>query len=152
MQKRAQIVEQIEKEGYWPRKVSWRIPAVYDELEVNAALHEVLEQNGFIVDSYENPLLALEDFKAHSHDLVILDIKMPQMNSFSLYRAIKKIDNNLKICFIIAEEKYYGVYSDIFSSRPANCFMRRPIDKQELMNRINEVIVDHTTIDSKQVK
>ena len=149
MQNKAQHVEQIEKGSYWSRKVSWRILAVDDDPDVNIALQKMLEQNGFNVDSYDDPLLALENFKPHSYDLVILDIKMPEMNGFSLYRAIKNLDKNLKICFLTAGEMYYGVYSDIYSSLPANCFIRKPIDNQELMKRINEILIDGST--SKQV-
>ena len=46
--------------------------------------------------------LALENFKAGLYDLVILDIKMPKMNGFELFREIKKIDNNVKVCFLTA--------------------------------------------------
>jgi DNA-binding response OmpR family regulator len=38
--------------------MSKRILVVDDEVDVNRALREVLEQNGFIVDSYEDPVLA----------------------------------------------------------------------------------------------
>jgi CheY-like chemotaxis protein len=44
------------------------------------------------VDSYDNPLIALEKFKADLYNLVILDIKMPELNGFSLYREIKRLD------------------------------------------------------------
>ncbi len=102
------------------------------ERDVNTALREVLEQNEFRVDSYDDPLLALDNFKAHLYDLVILDIKMPEMNGFSFYRQIRKLDKNCKICFLTAGEMYYGVYSDIFSSLPANYFIRKPIGNEEL--------------------
>ena len=71
--------------------MSKRILVVDDEADVNTAIREVLRQNGFIVDSYEDPLLALENFKPHFYDLLILDIKMPEMSGFSFYREIKKL-------------------------------------------------------------
>ncbi len=130
----------MEKGGYWPRVVSCRILAVDDERDVNTALREVLEHNGFKVDSYDDPLLALKNFKAQLYDLVILDIKMPGLNGFALCREIKKIDKKTKVCFLTAGEMYYGAYSNIFSSLPANCFIRKPIGNEELVKRINQII------------
>lgn len=132
----------MEKGGYWPRVVSCRILVVDDERDVITALREVLEHNGFKVDSFDDPLLALKNFKAQLYDLVILDIKMPEINGFSFYREIKKLDKNCKICFLTAGEMYYGIYSDIFSSLPANYFMRKPIGNEELIRKIDEIIND----------
>jgi DNA-binding response OmpR family regulator len=103
-----------------------------------------LSENGYVVDSYEDPLLALEKFKTHLYDLVILDIRMPELNGFELYREIRRLDKKVKICFLTAGEMYYGVYSDIFSSLPVNHFIRKPIDNEGLIKRINEIIVDET--------
>ena len=113
-----------------------KILIVDDEPDVNITLRKVLEKNGFIVDSYENPFLALDNFKPHYYDLLILDIKMPEMNGFSFYREIKKLDQKMKVCFLTAGEMYYGLYSDIFSSLPANCFIRKPITNKELLKHI----------------
>lgn len=57
--------------------MSKRILVVDDEADTNMVLRVMLEENGFIVDSYENPNLALENFRPHFYDLLILDIKMP---------------------------------------------------------------------------
>jgi len=76
-------------------EMSKRILVIDDEPDVNIILRKVLEKNGFIVDSYENPLLALDNFKPHYYDLIILDIKMPEMNGFSFYREIKKLDDRV---------------------------------------------------------
>jgi DNA-binding response OmpR family regulator len=119
--------------------MSRKILVVDDESDVNRSLREVLEPNGFKVDSYEDPLMALENFRTRYYDLAILDIKMPEMNGFSFYREIKKLDKNLKICFLTAGEMYYGTFSDIFSSLPANCFIRKPIGNEELIRRIDEI-------------
>jgi DNA-binding response OmpR family regulator len=121
--------------------MSRRILVVDDEPDVNRSLREVLQQNGFKVDSYENPLMALENFRTRYYALVILDIKMPEMNGFSFYREIKKLDKNLKICFLTSGEMYYGMYSDIFSSLPANYFIRKPIGNEVLIRRIDEITI-----------
>jgi DNA-binding response OmpR family regulator len=102
----------------------------------------ILEENGFKVDTFTDPLLALENFKeeAGQYDMIILDIKMPEMNGFELYRQIKKIDDKAKVCFLTAGEMYYGVYTDIFNSLDAEYFIRKPIDNEELIKRVNNMI------------
>jgi two-component system, OmpR family, response regulator ChvI len=127
-------------------EIGKRILLVDDEIDVCFVLDNLLGENGFVVDSYLDPLLALEKFKGHYYSLVILDIKMPKLNGFALYREIKRLDKKVKVCFLTAGEMYYGVYSDIFSSLPANCFIRKPIENQELMNRINEIIAYDTQV------
>ncbi|HEX5981026.1 MAG TPA: response regulator, partial [Nitrososphaeraceae archaeon] len=69
-----------------------RILIVDDEPDVNLALRIVLEDNSFIVDSFNDPLRALENFKANLYDLIILDIKMPKKDGFEVYKEILKID------------------------------------------------------------
>ncbi|MGB8937198.1 MAG: response regulator [Candidatus Nitrosopolaris sp.] len=119
-----------------------RILVVDDEQDVCYVLENVLNENGYVVDSYEDPLLALEKFNADLYDLIVLDIKIPDLNGFSLYREIKRLDKKVKVCFLTAGEMYYGVYSDIFSSLPPNSFIRKPIDNEDLLKRINEVIIE----------
>ena len=53
-----------------------RIMVVDDESDVCFTLGKVLGENGYVVDSYEDPFLALSKFKADLYHLVILDIKM----------------------------------------------------------------------------
>ena len=133
-------------------EIGKRILVVDDEADVCFVLEKVLGENGFVIDSYEDPFLALERFRAHLYNLVILDIKMPELNGFELYREIRRLDKKVKVCFLTAGEMYYGAYSDIFSSLHANYFIRKPIENQEFMNRINEIITDDTQAASLLIK
>jgi DNA-binding response OmpR family regulator len=110
---------------------------VDDEPDVKLALKIALEENGFEVDAFDDPVIALDNFRKGVYDLLILDIKMPKMHGFELYREIRKIDSQVKICFLTAGEMYYGAYADIFNE---NQFIRKPIENKELVNRVNEII------------
>ena len=110
---------------------------VDDEPDVNLSLKIALEENGFEVDAFDDPVTALDHFKKGAYDLLILDIVMPKMHGFELYREIRNIDNEVKICFLTAGEMYYGAYADIFNE---NQFIRKPIENKELVNRLNEII------------
>src|ERR687887_1689101 len=92
------------------RKNNNRILLVDDEPDISLLFKTVLKDEGFKVDSFTDPQLALSNFKPDFYDLVVLDIKMPDMNGFQLYREIKKIDSKLKVCFLTASEMYYEEY------------------------------------------
>src|SRR5947209_8352114 len=81
-----------------------KILIVDDEPDVCIVLKRVLEQYGFDADSCDDPILALENFKAGLYGLLLLDIKMPEMDGFHLYQEMKKIDNKIKVCFLTASE------------------------------------------------
>ena len=110
---------------------------VDDEPDVKLALKTALEENGFEVNAYDDPVIALDNFRKGTYDLLILDIKMPKMHGFELYREIRKVDNHVKICFLTAGEMYYGAYADIFNE---NQFIRKPIENKELVNMVNDII------------
>jgi two-component SAPR family response regulator len=42
-----------------------------------------------------------------TYDLVVLDIKMPNIDGIKLYNQLRKVDKNVKVCFITASEEYY---------------------------------------------
>jgi YesN/AraC family two-component response regulator len=46
--------------------------------------------------------LALRNFNAGSHDLALLDIRMPKITGLSLYKELTKIYNKIKVCFLSA--------------------------------------------------
>jgi two-component system, OmpR family, response regulator ChvI len=121
-----------------------RILVVNDETDINTTVRQVLEDKGFEVDSYEDPRLALENYKPQYYDLVIIDSKMPQMNGFAFYRGVKALDKKIKTCFLTAAELQSEQYSDdTFSSlAPPNYFIRIPIENERLLERIEEIMAE----------
>jgi DNA-binding response OmpR family regulator len=114
---------------------------VDDERDVCLTITNVLEDNGFKVDSFTDPLVALGNFKADLYDLLILDIKMPKMDGFELYDEIKKKDNNAKICFLTASELYNEEFRNKeYRALDRNLFIRMPINNEDLVKEINEII------------
>jgi DNA-binding response OmpR family regulator len=116
-----------------------RVLLVDDEPDLNLTLKIVLEENGFKVDSFTDPLLALENFRGEAagmYELLILDMKMPGINGFELYRQIKKIDDKVKVCFLTASEMYYEEFrKELFPALDNNCYIQKPIENEMLRNR-----------------
>ena len=65
-----------------------------------------LERNGFIVDAFTDPLVALNNFRAGLFDMVVLDKKMSKMNPVHLHKKLKKIDEEVRICILSSSEIY----------------------------------------------
>jgi DNA-binding response OmpR family regulator len=118
-----------------------RVLLVDDEPDLNLTLKLTLEENGFRVDSFTDPLSVLENFKANLYDLIILDIQMPGINGFELYRQIKKIDDKVKVCFLTASEMYYEEFrKELFPALDNNCYIQKPIENETLIKRLNEIL------------
>jgi DNA-binding response OmpR family regulator len=121
-----------------------RVLLVDDEPDLNLTLKMVLEENGFKVDSFTDPLSALENFKGEAagiYELLILDMKMPGVNGFELYRQIKKIDDKVKVCFLTAGEMDYEQFrKELFPALHNNCYIQKPIENEVLIRRLNRIL------------
>jgi DNA-binding response OmpR family regulator len=74
-----------------------------DDKDITNLFALFLEYNGYSVDAYTNPLEAFNNIRKNSHDLILLDLKMPKMDGMTLYYKIKEIDSNVIICFTTAD-------------------------------------------------
>ena len=125
--------------------VRTRILIIDDESDITLAFKKSLRDKGFEqVETVNDPILALKNFKAGTYDLLIIDIVMPEMDGFSLYDAIRKIDNKVKVCFITAFEINYQALRAVFpaatSTDDIGCFIQKPVDMDDLVKRINAEI------------
>jgi DNA-binding response OmpR family regulator len=112
---------------------------VDDEPDVNLAIKIALEENGFFqVDTFNDAESALVTFKPDLYDLALLDIRMPGMSGFQLYRKLREMDEKLKICFLTATElMYFGdIDSDVINDLGTDCFVSKPVDTKDLMDRL----------------
>jgi DNA-binding response OmpR family regulator len=83
-----------------------RVLIIDDDEDINNLFKIYLESNGYIVNAYTNPIEAFNNFRKNSHDLIVLDLKMPKMDGMTIYHKIKEIDNNVIICFTTADINY----------------------------------------------
>ena len=92
------------------------------------------------VDTFADPREALTSFKAGVYDLLLLDIRMPNINGFELYEELKKIDDKPKVCFITAYELYYEALKKDFPELNIGCFIKKPISIDDLAMKIKGVL------------
>ncbi|MGN6632872.1 MAG: response regulator [Nitrososphaeraceae archaeon] len=119
------------------------ILVVDDEPDIVITLRTVLERNNFTVDAYTEPQQAIKSFKPDVYNLLILDIKMPQMNGFELYKELRKIDEKIKVCFLTALSElhdYDAFKREVFPKSGQRYYVQKPIENDEILVRINEIL------------
>jgi two-component SAPR family response regulator len=70
---------------------------------------------------------------------------MPKLNGFDLYQRIRKIDSNVKICFLTASELFYEEYRriDAYPTLDKEYFIQKPLRTEELIRQLNEILYSH---------
>jgi len=121
-----------------------KILLVDNEPDITYAIESVLEDNGFEVDSFNDPVLASSTYKQNHYDLVLLDIKMPKMDGFELYERIREKDKVTKICFLTASEMFYeslrkarNLFGDTLGEE---YFIQKPAKSDQLIRQLNDII------------
>ena len=123
-----------------------KIFLVDNEIDITYALENALENYGFQVNSFNDPILALDNYQTNFYDLVILDIKMPKMDGFELYIKLREIDPKIKICFLTASELFYEEFRNarlkLGEKVGEEYFIQKPIKTEDLIKKINTLIMN----------
>jgi CheY-like chemotaxis protein len=67
-----------------------KVILVDNDPDITMTYSLALEDSGNVVDTYNDPLVALTRFKLNIYDLILVDVRMPRMNGLELYEQIKK--------------------------------------------------------------
>ena len=121
-----------------------KILLVDNELDITFALENALENYGFKVDAFNDPITALKSYKSNFYDIVILDIKMPKMDGFELYTKLREQDPKVKICFLTASELFYEEFRNmrlkLGEKIGEEYFIQKPIKTDDLLEKLNRLI------------
>jgi DNA-binding response OmpR family regulator len=118
-----------------------RILLVDDEVDVISVFKMILEMNGYEVDTYTDPSTALDHFKPNFYGLLLLDIRMPTINGFELYRKMRNIDDKVSVCFITAFEDYREEFKESFPMLDEfKYFIRKPKAIEDLVNHVAAIL------------
>jgi DNA-binding response OmpR family regulator len=126
----------MQQEGL--RKGVTRILVVDDEPDITLSFKMILENRGFKVDTYNDPLSVVSNFKPASYDLLLLDIRMPKMDGFQLYEELRKKDNDVKVIFVTAFDINYEALRKMYPELRIESFIRKPVDSEHLTKAVKE--------------
>ena len=109
-----------------------RILVVDDEPDITTVMKRALEKSGYRVDAFNKPEQALSNFSNGCYDLLIIDVRMPKINGFQLYREIRKKDSKVKACFMTSFEVYREEFEKMFPDYDVKCFITKPFSIKDL--------------------
>ena len=128
----AQGPEEEEVKGRATAVAGQRILVVDDEESIQALLRDVLSQAGHDVDSAGNGLEALERLEAGHYDLVITDIKMPEMSGQEFYRRVREKDRDLARSMVFITGDTINTVTRQFLQRVQNPCLAKPFKLREV--------------------
>ncbi len=117
-----------------------RVLVVDDEADITYALKVGLGGKGFKVNAYNDPTVALSNFRPGAFDIAILDIRMPKMSGFDLYREMTKVDRNIRILFLTAFDVHREEFEKMFPNVKVETFLKKPITIAKLVSKLKEMV------------
>ncbi|MGA6921525.1 MAG: response regulator [Nitrososphaeraceae archaeon] len=118
------------------KRLSKVVLIVDDDPDMTSIFSLGLQDEGFEVYTYNDPLEVLSQFRPNFYDLLLVDISMPKMNGIDLSRQLLELDPNVKICFITAGEANIEVLRELYPTRGIGCFIRKPVTIDQLVRRV----------------
>ena len=126
---------------------------IVDDDEDLANLYETfLKYYGYRVDAFTEPTDALYSFRKNVYDLVLLDLKMPQMNGVVLSQKLQNIDPTLLYRFITAANKEY--IETLKTNHPdiEKSIIYKPLWLDELGTTVHSLLSDNQNQNQQQQK
>jgi len=113
-----------------------------DEFDIMITFTLALEQQGFLVVGFTEPLLALADFHNNSdrYGLVISDLRMPVMNGYQFIKKVKEIKPQVKVFFISAFEINEIEFRTELPFVKVDEFIKKPILLEDFISTVSKHI------------
>ncbi len=130
---------------------SMKIMVVDDEQIIRVSLTDELKEAGYPVEAFDNAVAALETLQTHTFDLVITDIKMPDLDGLEFLEKIKELHPDTHVLMMTA----YGSIETAVQAmkKGAYDYLNKPFDMDELMVQITRIEeLNRVTKENRQLR
>jgi DNA-binding NtrC family response regulator len=145
------LLQSKRKMNYLGKEISSKASVLIldDDFDIVTLMKIGLQHNSFNVYGFTDPALALEHFgmNAKSYDLVISDIRMPQMNGFEFIKKVKEIKPEIKVFLMTAFEINDIEFRRVLPSTRIDEFIQKPIS----IERLNTLVRTHVKNRRKKI-
>lgn len=115
-----------------------KVLVVDDEPDTLELVKLILESGGFEAILASSGVEAIDMVANHKPDLVLLDIMMPDMDGWDVFRRIKKTHPELPIAILTAKTQNIDKLLGLYVLR-ADDYITKPFGKNELINRVRKL-------------
>jgi len=119
------------------------IMIVDDEDDINLLFEMVLSDEGYNVEAFTDPSIAIRKFENGLYDLLIIDILLPKIDGFELYERLRLRDKKIKVCFLTAGEINYEQFKKAASFpeiTTEDCFIKIPVENNVLVRKVKNIL------------
>jgi len=121
-----------------------RILIVDDEPDITLTFKKAFEEvnrisgnkSSFRVNTYNDSILALSEFKPDFYDLLLIDINMPKMNGFDFCVKLLEVDINPRVCFMSSGLINQEALREQYPSLSIGCFIQKPVPIENLVRKV----------------
>lgn len=138
--KRKIIENQLEKQNL--TNTSFNILIVDDDEDILFTFNSIIREEGYNVQCFSNPIKALDHLlnqDLYFYHLILMDIRMPELNGIKLYSKIKAINPDIKVLIISALNAIDEVLS-IFPEIKYSEIIRKPVEPDILVSKIGTIL------------
>ena len=128
---------QDERGAFQSRKT---VCLVDDEADITSVIKKGLEQEGYIVHDYNDPIKAWEYFKVNGKNctVVLSNVRMSGMNGFEFCRRVKELRPEAPVILMTAFEMNQSEVSKVMPSASVDGFIQKPVSMKKLKEVIDE--------------
>ena len=121
-----------------------RILVVDDDPDITFTFKKAFEEANriggnkisFQVNTNNDPLTALSEFKPDYYDLMLIEINMPEMNGFEFCLKALELDTNPRVCFMSSGLINQEALREQYPSLSIGCFINKPVTMENLIRRV----------------
>ncbi|HYF98833.1 MAG TPA: response regulator [Candidatus Saccharimonadales bacterium] len=124
---------------------SYKILLIDDDEDILYTYRSLLRKEKYSVEAYSSPIEALKHItekKSHDYDLVVMDIRMPEVSGIKLFYMLKAVDPYMKILFVTALD-LVGEFVEALPEIKMSEIMRKPLSEQQFITQIKKKLAQN---------
>ena len=120
-----------------PKKIVY----IEDDLEMTYLIKMILERRGYEIISTNNGLEGFDLVTSENPDIILLDLMMPDIDGWDIYRQLKSSDQTEKIPVVVISAKAQPIDKVLgLQVAKVNNYIAKPFKPQELIEVIENIL------------